>query len=66
MTDKNQETYQASRIVWYYTQLSMLQPAEKTIIDLLKERLPTMKMLDLGIGGGRTTQHFSMNRFQYY
>ncbi len=59
MTDKNQETYQASRIVWYYTQLSMLQPAEKTIIDLFKERLPTMKMLDIGIGGGRTTGHFS-------
>jgi ubiquinone/menaquinone biosynthesis C-methylase UbiE len=59
MIDRNQETYQTSSIVWHYTQLNQLQPAERTILELLRDRLPTMKMLDIGIGGGRTTQHFS-------
>lgn len=59
MIDRNQETYQTPGIVWHYTQLNKLQPAEQTILELLRNRLPTMKMLDIGIGGGRTTQHFS-------
>ena len=59
MTDKNKETYTTPNIVWHYTQLNKLQTAEKIIIDLFQDRLPTMKMLDIGIGGGRTTQHFS-------
>ena len=59
MLDKNQETYKNSNIVSYYKQLSLLQPAEKTILDLLQDRLPTMKMLDIGIGGGRTTKYFA-------
>ncbi|MGK7925599.1 MAG: class I SAM-dependent methyltransferase [Spirulina sp.] len=59
MTDKNQQTYQAASIVWHYTQLSLLQAAEKTILDRFKAQLPTLKMLDIGIGGGRTTQHFA-------
>ena len=57
--DKNQEIYHTSNIVSYYKQLSLLQPAEQTIIDRLKDRWPTFKMLDIGIGGGRTTQHFA-------
>jgi ubiquinone/menaquinone biosynthesis C-methylase UbiE len=59
MIDKNKETYTTSSIVSHYAQLNLLQPAEKTILDLFKARLSTMKMLDIGIGGGRTTQHFS-------
>jgi ubiquinone/menaquinone biosynthesis C-methylase UbiE len=59
MIDRNHATYSSSNIVWHYTQLSKLQPAEQTIFDLLRDRLPTMKMLDIGIGGGRTTQHFA-------
>jgi ubiquinone/menaquinone biosynthesis C-methylase UbiE len=59
MIDENKRNYTTPDIVWHYTQLSKLQPAEKAIIDLFQNRLPTMKMLDIGIGGGRTTQHFS-------
>lgn len=59
MSDKNKETYAKSNIVWHYTQLNLLQPAEKTILDLLQDQLSTMKMLDIGIGGGRTTKHFA-------
>jgi ubiquinone/menaquinone biosynthesis C-methylase UbiE len=59
MMDKNKETYTKSNIVRHYSQLQMLQPAEQTILDFFQDRLSTIKMLDIGIGGGRTTQHFS-------
>ncbi len=59
MIDKNHKTYTNSSIVWHYTQLTKLQPAEKTILDRLQSQLPAMKMLDIGIGGGRTTEHFA-------
>ena len=57
--ENNQKTYTARSIVQHYAQLSALQPAEETILALGAERLSTMKMLDLGVGGGRTTKHFA-------
>ena len=65
MIDKNKEAYTTSSIVRHYRQLSMLQPAEKAILDLFQGRLSTMKMLDIGIGGGRTTHHFSQLAGEY-
>jgi len=58
MSDKNQAVYASAGIVHYYAQLSQLQPAESSILDQLKDSLPAMKMLDIGIGGGRTVNHF--------
>jgi ubiquinone/menaquinone biosynthesis C-methylase UbiE len=57
--DKNQETYTDPGIVRYYAQLTALQPAERTILTLLQGHLSTMKMLDLGVGAGRTTKYFA-------
>ena len=62
---ENQTTYQTANIVKYYEQINDLQPAEKTILDRLSAQLPTMKMLDIGVGAGRTTQHFC-DRTAYY
>ena len=59
INETNHKTYANQGIVKHYAQLKQLQPAEETIIDLLGDRLSTMKMLDIGVGGGRTTQHFS-------
>lgn len=59
MLDDNKKLYAARSIVQYYTQLKRLQPAEQTILDLFQGQLSGMKMLDIGVGGGRTTQHFS-------
>lgn len=43
----------------HYAQLNLLQPAEKTVLDLLASQWAGVSMLDIGVGGGRTTQHFS-------
>lgn len=58
MNDKNHQTYSRPLIVNYYQQLQQLQPAEVTIIKRLEQNLSQMKMLDLGVGGGRTTKYF--------
>lgn len=65
MADPNQTAYTQPGLVRYYAQLQRLQPAEQAIGEKLKDRLPTMAMLDLGIGGGRTTQHFWPQVRQY-
>jgi ubiquinone/menaquinone biosynthesis C-methylase UbiE len=61
----NQMTYAAPGIVHHYAQLKALQPAEKILLDLLQHSLPRLKMLDIGIGGGRTTQHFYQSVAEY-
>ncbi|MEA5533683.1 class I SAM-dependent methyltransferase [Crocosphaera sp. XPORK-15E] len=65
INDTNQTTYQANDIVSYYAQLSQLQPAEATILNLLKGQLSSMTMLDIGVGGGRTTKYFARLVKQY-
>lgn len=61
MVDQNYQAYIAREIVRHYSQLRQLQPAEQTILDLLRHEysLSNMKMLDIGVGGGRTTEYFS-------
>jgi ubiquinone/menaquinone biosynthesis C-methylase UbiE len=45
-------------VEWYAQRHALFLP-EQIVLDKLKDRLPTMKMLDIGIGGGRTTCHFA-------
>ena len=59
MKDSNLATYKATGIVNYYAKLSRLQPAERTILKHFQSRWGEMKMLDIGIGGGRTTRYFA-------
>ncbi|PWU19185.1 MAG: class I SAM-dependent methyltransferase [Verrucomicrobia bacterium] len=42
-----------------YATQSHLQPPEETILRLMLPLLPAARMLDLGVGGGRTTLHFA-------
>jgi ubiquinone/menaquinone biosynthesis C-methylase UbiE len=63
--DHNQRTYARASTVQHYVQLSALQPAEARVLELLRQRIAAradasrFKILDLGVGGGRTTLHFS-------
>ncbi len=56
---ENLQTYSSNDVVSYYEKYEGLQKPEKAIFNILKERLPEMNMLDIGIGAGRTTAHFA-------
>ncbi len=42
-----------------YSTWANLLNAEAVILDRMKRQLPAIRMLDIGIGGGRTTVHFA-------
>ncbi len=56
--DRNWRTYDSPSVVAHYLALGGLQPPEDAILDLLRPLLPGMRMLDIGVGTGRTTPHF--------
>lgn len=58
--EKNIDAYSSSEIVNYYgQQQAHLQPAEQTVLDLLKSKLSQFSMLDIGVGAGRTSFFFA-------
>jgi ubiquinone/menaquinone biosynthesis C-methylase UbiE len=59
LDDRNQKCYTTPSIVHHYAQLQALQPAEAMVINRFKDRWADLTMLDIGVGGGRTTQHFA-------
>jgi ubiquinone/menaquinone biosynthesis C-methylase UbiE len=65
MGDDNQKAYALASLVQHYAQLNQLQPAEARVLESLRDRIasqphcPPFKMLDIGVGGGRTTLHFA-------
>ncbi|MCX9010988.1 MAG: class I SAM-dependent methyltransferase [Candidatus Methanoperedens sp.] len=58
-TISNKEVYEAEDVVSSYTTESSLSEPEKTVLNIFKDRLKNMRMLDIGIGGGRTTCNFA-------
>jgi SAM-dependent methyltransferase len=62
MTTTDMQTraiYNSSSIVTRYAGKTDLQPAERAIVSLLGPALSTMDLLDVGVGGGRTTWHLA-------
>jgi ubiquinone/menaquinone biosynthesis C-methylase UbiE len=56
---QNQQTYSRPEVAAGFARQSDLQPPEETILRLMLPRLLKARMLDLGVGGGRTTLHFA-------
>lgn len=64
--DTNTNTYSSSKVVKYYAEYSQkLQAPEIAIYEFLKLQLPEMKMLDIGVGGGRTSAFFAPEVKEY-
>jgi SAM-dependent methyltransferase len=59
MSAGNQRVYQSGSVAEHYAGLSDLFPAERILLNRLEQSLPAMRMLDLGVGGGRTSVHFA-------
>ena len=57
--ERNRRVYSTTGTVRHYARAVGLQPAEQTILQAIETDLPSTKMLDLGVGGGRTTESFA-------
>jgi len=62
----NSMTWSERQIVAEYAASGELQPAEETILTLLRGELADMRMLDIGVGAGRTMLHFAPAVRQYW
>lgn len=57
--DLTRSAYESPDIVALYARPDGLQKPEQTLLAQLGPSLGTMDMLDIGVGGGRTTRHFA-------
>ncbi len=58
-SDLTHATYESPDIVALYARPDGLQKPEETLLSQLRPSLGAMDMLDIGVGGGRTTRHFA-------
>lgn len=56
---KNRAVFGRRDVVRFYASQEALQGAEAAFLASMKPQLPKLRMLDVGIGGGRTTAHFA-------
>jgi SAM-dependent methyltransferase len=56
---RNRQTYERADVVGRYAAASDLFGAERLLLDRWAPSLAEWSMLDLGVGGGRTTLHFA-------
>lgn len=55
----NQMTYEDDEVVDSYAASDGLQTPEQIVLNQFRARLKDMRMLDIGVGAGRTTIHFA-------
>jgi SAM-dependent methyltransferase len=55
----NQAYYEKGGIVRRYASMAALLPAEEALLERLRGELREGSLLDIGVGGGRTTVHFA-------
>lgn len=58
-SDPTRSAYESPDIVALYARPDGLQKPEETLLAQLSPMLGAMDMLDIGVGGGRTTRHFA-------
>jgi ubiquinone/menaquinone biosynthesis C-methylase UbiE len=63
--ERNRTIYEAPEVVRHYARTCELQPAERTILAELADDLPHSSVLDIGVGGGRTTAHVGQRAKKY-
>jgi ubiquinone/menaquinone biosynthesis C-methylase UbiE len=61
----NWKAYRVDHIVDEYAKAEHLQPAEERILAELEGSLQNTRMLDIGVGGGRSTVHFAPRVKEY-
>jgi ubiquinone/menaquinone biosynthesis C-methylase UbiE len=61
----NKKIYENLGVVKSYSKMRYLQKPEEIILNRLKSKLKNMNMLDIGVGGGRTTLHFAKLTKEY-
>src|SRR5690349_8861924 len=54
---RNHVTFSAMLTVWDYQRMTELQVPEAVILDCLRAEFAGKRILDIGVGGGRTTSH---------
>ena len=65
LPEDNQSIWKSPDVVRVYAHQHRLLAAEQTILHLLGGELGTYRMLDLGVGAGRTTGHFAPRVKEY-
>ena len=65
LDEKNKAVFDTADAVRFYVRASELQPAERTIFEIHRAQLADAALLDLGVGGGRTTVHLGSNVRRY-
>jgi SAM-dependent methyltransferase len=61
----NKKVYESEEVVAYYRSYNELQKPEETILRLLQPVLAIGRVLDIGVGGGRTTRFLSAAAREY-
>lgn len=61
----NQNVYEKERVVKTYAESVELHRAEEAVLQQFRAQLQEMRMLDIGVGGGRTTIHFAPQVKEY-
>lgn len=57
MKDPNKNTYQAGDVLEWYDKLEAITPVERIVFEEYVPALAAASVLDIGIGGGRTTRY---------
>jgi SAM-dependent methyltransferase len=57
LNTSNRIAYSSPDITRYYGRFDVLFEAERILLDYLRPKIQNSRILDLGIGGGRTTKH---------